>query len=723
MNTTHLIPFNNISLPRPSRPRDEYNMWSNQASRSVRKSSDYDLEDFSPRPDDPFLNHDMPQNRNQPAFRRRTSPPPSSSTFSDKASTTGSISKDKKSRVLFAGPPPPIFSTQILQRDGKDRYSTPTSPLEFGVSSIAQNINSVLFEKGGSTARNRDEVRFEQDTFWRNLQHRERLIQKEFQTILDAQATGLMANLNPDAAPPPSSSSNISVAGSTSTTRRSHVVFELPTRTTKTGEIIPVRQPRQKPLNLRGARAALARTMALAADLKIEEEANLDSALFLRKKALSELRKLSTQRDAIVGELRTLEGDDEEPLARELRELDEEYTNVRAEIAELEERLVGLRKRKRWLDGRRLDVRNRREAGLSGYKGALKEVDDKLEDMLIKPRVLPLDIEAVIGPGKNEGNLEVEQQALVGLEFMRLRPERRTADMAKDWWESEIALLERRKEEVNKERSALEEGAEVWREVVRLVTAYEEDLRKEIAKASRVEPGGFISDGGKGKGKGKAIADDQAASPLVFYTSQLDKIMKVMGALDEKFNLAEEHGWRLLLCAIGAELEAFKQAKEMIQDMLMEQGYDIEDEKEYPGSNGSTPRLGRSTATVLQDSTGAWSTSQRPTTTTDHSVDEVGPGSDDNAHTYGRNHLDLVDLEDNPHEEQRTDLNESDDNEVPPDLLVSNVDNDDRDEPRGGGGVGLRRVPRQGLESTKTTDSENDVPPEFLAHHGVDDVE
>lgn len=706
-------------------------MWSNQENRSVRKkSSEYHLDDLSPRPDDPFLSHRASQNHSQPAFRRRPSPSPSrSSAFSDKASTTRSTSNNKKSHVMFAGPPPPIFSTQILQKNDKNRYSSssPTSPLEFGVSSIAQNINSVLFDKGSATARGRDDVRFEQDTFWRNLQHRERLIQKEFQHILDAQATGLMANLNPDAAPP--SSSNVSDAGSTSTARRSHVIFEQPTRKTESGEIMPVRQPRQKPLTLRGARVALARTMALAADLKIEEEANLDSALFVRKKALSELRKLSTQRDAIVEELRTLEGDDEEPLARELRELDEEYNNVRAEIAELEERLVGLRKRKRWLDGRRLDVRNRREAGLSGYKGALKEVDDKLEDVLIKPRVLPLDVEAIAGPGQNERNQDVEQQALVGLEFMRLRPERRTADMAKDWWESEIALLERRKEEVNKERSALEEGAEVWREVVRLVTAYEEDLRKEIAKASRAEPGGFGHD--SGKGKGKVAADDQASSPLKFYSSQLDKITKVMGELNEKFNLAEEHGWKLLLCAIGAELEAFKQGKEMIQGILMEQGYEFEDEKEYQGSNGSTPRLGRSTATVLQDSTGAWTTSHgnRPTGTEHRDVAHVTQGDDDdNAHTYGPNHLDLVDLEDdgpgNHEDKQSTDHDESDDNEVPPDLLVSKVDTDDNDDSQPGGGVDLR-VSRQSLETSKATDSENEVPPEFLAHHGhgVEDVE
>ncbi|KAK3391469.1 hypothetical protein B0T20DRAFT_80245 [Sordaria brevicollis] len=700
-------------------------MWPpNQASRSVRKkSSEYDLDELSPRPDDLFTSHRVPQNRNQSAFRRRASPSPSrSSAFSDKVSTTRSTSKSKKSRVVFAGPPPPIFSTQVLQRNDKDGYSSPTSPLEFGVSSIAQNINSVLFDKGGPVARGRDEVRFEQDTFWRNLQHRERLIQKEFQRILDAQSNGLMANLNPGAAQPPSS--NISEAGSTSTARRSHAVFELPTRTTETGIIIPVRQPRQKPLTLRGARAALARTMALAADLKVEEEANLDSALFVRKKALSELRKLSTQRDAIVGELQTLEDDDDEPLARELRELDEEYSTVRAEIVELEERLVGLRKRKRWLDGRRLDVRNRREAGLSGYKGALRDVDDKMQDILVKPRVLPLDVEAVIGPGHHEGNQEVEEQALVGLEFMRLRPERRTSEMAKDWWESEIALLERRKEEVNKERSALEEGAEMWKEVVGLVISYEEDLRKEIAKANSAEPVDFSHGGGKGKGK--AVADDQAQSPLTFYASQLDKVTKVMGELDEKFKLAEEHGWKLLLCAIGAELEAFRQAKDMIQSMLMEQAYEVEEEKQYQGSNGSTPRLGRSTATVLQDSTGAWSTSTRPTATGQHGVDGVVHGSDENVqHTYGRNHLDLVDLEDEPHEEEEkkhADHDESDDNEVPPDLLVSGVDNDDRDEP-GGVSVGLR-ASRQGPESSNP-ESENDVPPEFLAQHrhGDDDVE
>ncbi|CCC06536.1 unnamed protein product [Sordaria macrospora k-hell] len=128
-------------------------MWSNQASRSTRKkSSDYDLDDLSPRPDDPFLSHRAPQNHSQPAFRRGTSPSPSqSSAFSDKASTTRSTSKNKKPRgVMFAGPPPPIFSTQVLQRDDRDRYSSssPTSPLEFGVSSIAKVSTASYLTRG-----------------------------------------------------------------------------------------------------------------------------------------------------------------------------------------------------------------------------------------------------------------------------------------------------------------------------------------------------------------------------------------------------------------------------------------------------------------------------------------------------------------------------------------------------------------------------------------------
>ncbi len=100
---------------------------------------------------------------------------------------------------------------------------------------------------------------------------------------------------------------------------------------------------------------------------------------------------------------RILESDKEEPLAKELQELGDEHAAVTAEISELEERLVGLRNRRRWLVRRTEDVRNRREAGLSGYRGALRDVEGRVAEIPHRPPVLPLDVEALGGARGHHG--------------------------------------------------------------------------------------------------------------------------------------------------------------------------------------------------------------------------------------------------------------------------------------------------------------------------------
>ncbi len=36
----------------------------------------------------------------------------------------------------------------------------------------------------------------------------------------------------------------------------------------------------------------------------------------------------------------------------------------------------------------------------------------------------------------------MEESSVGGEEFLRMRPERRTVEMAREWWESEVTLLE-----------------------------------------------------------------------------------------------------------------------------------------------------------------------------------------------------------------------------------------------------------------------------------------
>ncbi|KAK4217427.1 hypothetical protein QBC37DRAFT_276972 [Rhypophila decipiens] len=633
----------------------------NYSSPPIRKkASEYALSDLSPRPDDRLLDSD-PQKHLPYDYDSRSQSP-----------TVPFADDGVKQRPLFTGPPPPIATSRLLYRDEEDTDSfRPPRALEG--SSLVRNINSVLFDRS-SQVRPRDQKKdYEPDAIWRNLQHRERALQKELQLLLDAQSAGLAAHLDPNAPPSSSARSDASDAGSSTPTdssmshrRRPHASFEQPIRATPTGEIIPVRQPRKKPLGLRATRAGLARNITLLADLKAEEDANLASALSVRKKALSQLRKLAVRKDGIAEELRTLEASEEAPLSQDIRELEEEHQGVTTEISELEERLVGLRNRRRWLEGRMEDTKNLREASLSGYKGALKEVDSKVLTILRKPPVKPLDIEAIAGPPMSNSH-ELVDQSPGGTEFLRMRPERRTIEMAREWWEGEVRILERRKQEVDKERTALEEGVEVWKTAVELITNFETGLRQELR-------GGQAENAGKGKSV--ALTPEQAMH------GQLEKMATVMAGLGECLQIAEERGWNLLICAIGAELEAFREAEGLLRQALRATGSGLEKTDSNSSSRNNSIHKSNNLVDLQEEKEG--------------SPDDVAEKKD------------------------RSILDESD-NEVPPDLLASSVST----LPQHGQERDQRQVEVQSpaLSRDDSLMSENEVPPEFLAEHDDHEVE
>ncbi|KAL2194985.1 pyruvate kinase [Corynascus similis CBS 632.67] len=504
----------------------------NRRSPSIRKKpSEYDLSDLSPRSDDGFLSS-LPENDrgNTHSFRENSSP---SSRHSDRATDRASSKTKLKPPPLFAGPPPPIATSQVLYRDEEDR-DTSASSRYLGTSSFAHNINSVLFDRNSSSP-NRTQTRdynIKPDAIWLNIQRRERALQKELQHLLDAQSSGLAANLDPDGGAPsvssapseadtrsvtPTTTSSAHSPGSSRRSRQRHVTFQDhhhsatlgSASVTSSGTLVPVRQPRAKPVGLRAAQS----------------------------------------------------------------------------------------------------------------------------------------------PG--------------GIEFLRLRPERRTAEMAREWWEKEVAMLERRKREVDKERTALEQGVEVWREAVKLVSEFEAELRSQIRDNGKAETNSKV----KGKNKEGEPASPPPPEQLMY--AQLDRMRVVMAGLEERLHVAEENGWNLLICAIGAELEAFRQAENMLQEALRAAGFDVEHDDGEQGDS-STPHLGRST--------GLGNSSQR--------LDRAEPGGG------GK----LVDLHDGPGDDRESES----DNEVPPDLLVSAQEEHEPESP-----------------SLSREDS-NDVPAEFLREHSTD---
>ncbi|KAF4469819.1 cellular myosin heavy chain type a [Fusarium albosuccineum] len=624
-----------------------------------RAVSEYDLDDLEPRAEEPVFDQETPRPRlrrpvqvSSTASTRRSSSPPlwdNKRRYSDSPSRT-------RPKPIFAGPPPPIASSVLINQHSSRQSPSSNhsdsargygllSPSRFGLG------NSLVDPKPSDNHARLDSI-------WRSLQRRERALERDIQQLLDLQASGLVAGSTDGGSEREFDRDSDTTTGESTfystATSKSRMInsLHIPARSTPDGNVIPVRQPApKKPRGLKSARVGLQRSMAALSELKAEEDAHLDTALAQRRDALAYLDKMSARRDDIYAELHALEDNEQEPLGQELRELGAEHEALDQDIRMLEEKLVGMRNRRRWVREKMEDVKNRREAGLSGYRAAGRDVDKEVRALMQRPPITPLDIDA-LGSGAKARSKE-NADSLRGTEFLQLRPERRTTEMARTWWQGEIGILESRKAQISEDRQALNEGSKVWSEVTGLVAEFETKLR-ELIKT------------------GQDMSSDEESQQTAM-RDQLREMDTVVQALEQRLQLAENKHWNLLICAIGAELEAFLEAKAVLKATFgtPDEPYTRE---ESSGPNGSGANLEE----ISQDSH-------------DVSHDESHDGSQD----------------ENRHQSQES--HEESDNEVPADLLVSRIEDHDPEPPDS---------PQQQSVILRRDSSEgNDVPAEFLAEH------
>ncbi|KAK9770378.1 hypothetical protein SCAR479_12947 [Seiridium cardinale] len=541
----------------------------------------------------------------------------------------------------------------------------------------------------------------EVDSTFRTIQRREVQIQKELQKLLDAQALaldqgGASNGASQDGNETPRGTSR---ASSSPYRSRSASSYEGPPAPT----VVPVRQPKPKPLTIRQVRTSIARSMAMLSDLKEEEEACIASAISARKTALAKANKLSHQHKAIAADLRALETDD--PLRRELEDMSNEYGRVSGDIDELEGRLRALKHRKRVLEARMEEVKSECESGLSGYKGALKETERDIGEMMRVPgvKVLPIDaasqFQQAPGPDANADETTKSDgldRALSGHEFMRMRPERRTIAMAKEWWEGEMALLSRRKDAVDKERDALSEGAEIWAHIVQLIVDYERRLSAALNDSMQVRP------------------DERHKLEENLFKSQHRDLQETMKEMEKTLHYVEERGWNLLVAAIGAELEGFVEGENILVGLMKAKGHELPSGASLVNLGGAKEMSGE----AFPQTTGI---AKKPDSHKEEDDDELTGsvvrrwGGQSETRTSPRaSHVEDRDEDANSHNEPPRDLlevhhdhKEESDNEVPADLFVSAVQADESED-----------------------DHANEVPAEFLSMHdaslkgedrGVDD--
>ncbi len=114
--------------------------------------------------------------------------------------------------------------------------------------------------------------------------------------------------------------------------------------------------------------------------------------------------------------------------------------------------------------------------------------------------------------------------------------------MAHEYWQDEYTRLAEKCEEVDVERAALEEGSILWNDTVKKVADYEASLQRYMYKASK-----------------NGTADPKRL---------LDQMDATITFLNEKLEYAASRSWNLLMCAIGAELEAFQQGRDLLHEAL-----------------------------------------------------------------------------------------------------------------------------------------------------------
>ena len=346
-------------------------------------------------------------------------------------------------------------------------------------------------------------------------------LQRHIQKLLDAQAEGLLEGIEKG------DGADVSSAGSLTPTP---TVSSPRPRSITTPKVLPVRQPAETTISLRQARRGLRKAMEEFVNIKTEELTVLDVQYSSRENALAQTAAFGSKKSSLENEIKSMrEGDGASAHAEEIRQ---EAGELESTIRELEDKLLEMKAQHRRLLDQATQLENSVDSKLSSYKSSIAMADMEIRKFLRHPPISHRLSDNIVGeevPGMYD-----------------LRPERRTLDMARDQWTSEQGVLSHRKKEVENEQQALEDGAKVWTGAVKLITAFERDLRVQMRGLVQASP-----------------EDGQIRTEKLL--ADLDALV---GVLEKDLSTAETKHWNLLICALGAEVEALRQGRSILQQAL-----------------------------------------------------------------------------------------------------------------------------------------------------------
>ncbi|KAL4929125.1 uncharacterized protein BDV17DRAFT_281640 [Aspergillus undulatus] len=339
-------------------------------------------------------------------------------------------------------------------------------------------------------------------------------IQRNLQHLIDAQSEGLLAGLG-------------SQQSGESTLNESHA-FSSEMASPKMSSGVPARQPVGKKISLRSAREGIYTSMYDLIRLREQEQEILSLKQEETNSGLNNIETFNAKRSGLEKAISAINNDRESQRSKQLRE---ESSELEAQIHEMENTLAQMKAKHRHVVAELSQIENSVEAKLSSYQASLSLLESDVRKFLANPPVKP--------PARSSARDS----------FYSLKSSRRTLEMAQEHWKKEQSEMQQRQEEVGAEIKALEEGGVVWKHVVGDISGFEKRLRATMRRSMQTQ---------------SQLLQEGAPS-------QIDTVHGIMEDLEHTTNLVEQHldhaggkDWKLLVCCISAELQALREAREML---------------------------------------------------------------------------------------------------------------------------------------------------------------
>lgn len=268
------------------------------------------------------------------------------------------------------------------------------------------------------------------------------------------------------------------------------------------------RDGKKKTISLQEARSGVLRAMRALAEIKDVEEDVYASQAAEREGFVKTVEGWGKKRQLLEGEIHNIEEGDE---GRRLETMREEKSEIESELHQLRLHLSKLENKHSSISMQLSELESTISSKTSSYQVSLASLKQKTANFLSTHRYA-------------------------------------SPSTATESWTLEKAALDEKKEQAKTEGDALRDGIVMWEDALSLVAGFEEKLRAQLM-ASAGAPG---KRPGEGSIKEKIVRD----------------IEDVINQLEQRLKLAEERNWKLLVCCVGAELQVFLEAREVMKRSL-----------------------------------------------------------------------------------------------------------------------------------------------------------